>query len=109
MTRGSENRHTCFQRRRDSPNLPPSLRRKMSKPASMIRSKTMLETIVGIKLSTLDCMLTMPQVFCAGNQTERSYGQDEPSGSKVIKISHLPGRHLFTKPSLNEIPDCLQR
>jgi hypothetical protein len=75
----------------------------------MIRSKIMLETIVGIKLSTLDCMLTKSQVFCAGTQTERSYRQDKPSGSKVIKISHLPGRHLFTEPSLNEIPGFFQR
>ena len=68
----------------------------------------MLETIVGIKLSKLDWVWIGSQVFCAGTQTERSYGQDEPSGSKVIKISHLPGWHLFTEPNLNEIPGFLQ-
>ena len=80
----SENRHhTCFQRTRDKPNLPPWLRRRMNKPTSMIRSKTRLEIIVGIKLITLDLVLTGSHVRCAGSETARSYGSDEPSESKV--------------------------
>lgn len=72
----------------------------------MIRSKTRLEIIVGIKLITLDLVLTGSHVRCAGSETARSYGSDEPSEAKIIKVGHLPGRHLFTEP--NEIQGLLQ-
>jgi hypothetical protein len=39
---------------------------------NMIRSKTMSEIIVGMKLSTLDSVLTGSQTDCPGTRIERS-------------------------------------
>ncbi len=59
-----------------------------SKPASTIRRKTMLEIIVGMKARMLESDLMVTQARSAGTQTERNYGLDKPSGSKIYEIGH---------------------
>jgi hypothetical protein len=91
-----ENRRlTCFQRRRTRPNVPPSRRRNLSKPTSIIRSNTVWESIVGMKLSKPDSNLTGSQNCCVGSHAKRSYGWNKSSGSKIIKIGYSLVRHLL--------------
>ena len=66
--------HTCFQRKRPKTKAPPVLRRRRSKPASMMRSNPMSETNETIIVDIVLSKLTRTQVFASGDHAERSYG-----------------------------------
>ena len=94
-TAAGENHHlTCFQRRRVRPKAPPPRQRKMTKPASMVRTKTMSAIVAAMTSSALKLLLGGSQLSCIGSHAEWIYGRDKSNGSEIIKTGHLPARYL---------------